>query len=130
GTFIQYRVDILDGAAASEIVDHVIHEFEEFGGQLAHRHFGFLAEIDQLAFDAITRGAPLIFLDERAAIQTETHVAGVQAMQLNDDRLSERGDGYRFLDLGGDIAYTKLQGAERGLWADGRSDCLAFVGRG
>src|SRR4051812_5279762 len=87
GALVQNRVYIFDGAAAAEIVDYIVHEFKEFGGELAHGYFGFLAEIDQLAFDAVTRGAPFIFLDEGAAIQTEAHVAGVQAMEFHDDGL-------------------------------------------
>src|SRR5580704_16599097 len=78
GAFAQNCVHVLDGAAAAEIVDNIIDEFEQFGGELAHRDFRFFAEIDELALDAITRGTPLIFLDEGAPIQTEAHVAGVK----------------------------------------------------
>ena len=78
GAFAQNCVHVLDGAAAAEIVDDVIDEFEQFGGELAHRDFRFLAEIDELAFDAVTRGTPFIFLDKGAPIQTEAHVASVK----------------------------------------------------
>src|ERR1700719_2312619 len=77
GAFVKNGVNVFDGAAAAELVDHVLDEGEQFDGQIAHGDFGFLAEIDELAFDAVTRGAPLIFFDEGTAVHAKAHVTSV-----------------------------------------------------
>src|SRR6266851_3055209 len=79
------------------------------------------------AFVAVTRGTPLVFLDEGAAVNAEAHVAGVKAVQFNDDGLCERGDGNGFFDAGGDIAHAEFEGAKRGMRADVPPDFLAAV---
>ena len=51
---LQDRVHVLDRLAALQLVDHVVHELEQLERELPHRHFGALAEVDQLAVDAPT----------------------------------------------------------------------------
>src|SRR5713226_178660 len=127
GALVENGVHVLDGAAAAEVVDHVVDEGEQLDGKVAHRHFGFLAEIDELAFDAVASGAPLVFFDEGAAVNAKAHVGGVEAMELDDDGLCQCGDGNSLLYLGGDIAHAELKGAERGVRADVPPDFLAAV---
>src|SRR6266480_5444949 len=43
------RVHVLDRLPRAQLVDHVVDELEQFDRQLAHRHLGLLAEVDQLA---------------------------------------------------------------------------------
>src|SRR5713226_10280937 len=92
GAFVKNSVDVFDGAAAAELVDNVVDKGEQLDGKIAHGHLGLLAEIDELAFDAVARGTPLVFFDERAAVDAKTHVTGVEPVQLYDDGLGERGD--------------------------------------
>src|SRR6266849_6852382 len=127
GALVENGVNVLDGAAAAEVVDHVVDEGEQLDGKIAHGHFGLLAEIDELAFDAVASGAPLVFFDERTAVQAEAHISSVQAMQLDDDGLGERGDGHGFFNLSGDIAHAELEGAERWMRANVPPDLLAGV---
>src|SRR5436190_24081140 len=42
-------VDVVERLAAAELVDHVVHELEQFDRQLAHRHLAALAEVDEQA---------------------------------------------------------------------------------
>src|SRR5260370_12212997 len=118
---------VFNGAAAAEFVHDVIDKGEQLDGEVAHGHFGFLAEIDELAFDALAGGAPLVLFDEGAAVEAEAHVAGVEAVQLDDDGLGERSDGHGFFDFGGDIAHAEFESAEGGMRADVPPDLLAAV---
>src|SRR6267378_4289123 len=127
GAFVENGVNVLDGAAAAEFVDNIIDKGEEFDGEIAHGHFGFFAEVDEFAFDAVACGAPFIFFDKGAAVNAEAHIAGVKAVQFHDDSLREGGDGDGFFDFGGDVAHTELESAERGMRANVPPDFLAAV---
>src|SRR5216684_1270972 len=127
GALVENGVHVLDGAAAAEVVDHVVDEGEQLDGKVAHGHFGLLAEIDELAFDAVASGTPFIFFNEGAAVNAKAHVAGVEAMQLDDEGLGERGNGHSFFDFGGDIAHAELERAERRMRAHVPPDFFAAV---
>src|SRR5580700_1502869 len=127
GALVQDGVNVFDGAATPKVVDYIVHKLEQFGRQLAHRYFGFLAEVDQLAFDAIARRTPFVLLNERAAVEAETHVPGVQAVQLDDDGLRERGNGHGLFDFRGDVAHAELQRPERRVRAHVPPDFLSGV---
>src|SRR6267378_6242504 len=125
GALVENGVNVFDGASAAQFVDDIVDEGEQLDGKVAHGHFGLLAEIDELAFDAVAGGAPLVFLDEGAAVDAKAHVAGVEAVELDDNGLGEGGDGYGFFDFGGDIAHAEFEGAERRMRADVPPDFLA-----
>src|SRR6266481_712541 len=127
GAFVENGVHVFDGAAAAEVVHDIIDEGQQFYGEIAHGHFGFFAEVDELALDAVARGAPFFFFDERAAIHAIAHVRGVQAMELDDDGLGERGDGHGFFHLRGDVAHAEFEGAERRMRAHVPPDFLTAV---
>src|SRR5258706_2538620 len=127
GAFVENRVNVFDGAAAAELVNDVVDEGKQLDGEIAHGHFSFLAEVDELAFDAVASGAPFIFFNEGAAINAKAHVARVEAMQLDDEGLGERGDGHSFFDFGGDIAHAELQRAKRRMRAHVPPDFFAAV---
>src|SRR5467141_3527428 len=112
GAFVHDRVDIFDRAAAAQVVDDVVHQFQQFGNQLVHGHFGFLAEVDQFSIDAVSRRAPLIFFDQCAPVQPPAQIALVEAVQLHNDRLCERGDGHGLFDPRRDIKHAEFQCAE------------------
>src|SRR5438270_5662533 len=127
GAFVKDGVNIFDGAAAAEFVHNIVDKREEFDGEIAHGNFAFLAEVDELAFNAVTRGAPFVFFNEGAAIDAKTHVAGVKTVQLDDDGLGEGGDGDGFFHFGGDVAHAELESAERGMRANVPPDFFAAV---
>src|SRR5260370_2953341 len=124
---VENGVHVFNGAAAAEFVHDVIDKGEQLDGEVEHGHFRFLAEIDELAFDAVARGAPLVLFDEGAAVEAEAQVAGVEAVQVDDDGLGERSDGHGFFDFGGDIAHAEFESAEGGMRADVPPDLLAAV---
>src|SRR5260370_8402245 len=85
GALVENGVHVLDGAAAAEVVDHVVDEGEQLDGKVAHGHFGLLAEIDELTLDAVASGAPLGFFDEVAAVNPKALLAVSAAMPLHDE---------------------------------------------
>src|SRR5260370_18842529 len=87
GAFVENGVNVFDGTAAAELVDHVVDKGEQLNGKVAHGHFGFLAEVDELAFDAVASGTPFILFNEGAAVNAKAHVASVAAMQLEEEGL-------------------------------------------
>src|SRR5260370_42543208 len=99
---VENGVHVFNGAAAAEFVHDVIDKGEQLDGEVAHGHFGFLAEIDELAFDAVARGAPLVLFDEGAAVEAEAHVAGVEAVEVYDGGPGEGSAGPRFFCFCGD----------------------------
>src|SRR5713101_4976405 len=127
GAFVENGVDVLDGAAAAELVDNIVDKGKQLDGEIAHGHFAFLAEVDEFTFDAVARGAPFVFFDEGAAIDAKAHITGVKAMQLHDDGLRESGDSDGFFDFGGDVAHAELESAERGMGANVPPDLFAAV---
>src|SRR5216684_6957881 len=127
GAFVENGVDVLDGAAAAELVDNIVDKGKQLDGEIAHGHFAFLAEVDEFTFDAVARGAPFVFFDEGAAIDAKAHITGVKAMQLHDDGLRESGDSDGFFDFGGHVAHAELESAERGMGANVPPDLFAAV---
>src|SRR5688572_22180253 len=112
GALRQHRMHVVDRVPAPELVEHVVDEPEQLERQIAHRHLGALAEVDQLSLEAPAGGPPLVLFDQRPAIQPEALVAGVELVQLDDNRLAQRGDHDRRFRLGGDVADPELEGAE------------------
>ena len=127
GAVLENGVDVFDGAAAAEIVDNIIDEIEKLESEFAHRDFDFFAEVDQLAFDTVAGGAPLVFFDQRAAIETVALIALIEAMELHDDGLRKSGDRDRFLDFGGDIEHAEFESAEHGMGPDVPPDFFPVV---
>src|SRR5579872_3052836 len=115
GAVLEDGVDVFDGAAAAEIVDDIVHELTKLDGESAPGAFGLFAEIDQLALDAVTGGAPLVFFDQGAAVETVALIALVEAVQLYDDGLRERCDGHSLFNLGSDIEHAELESTEHGV---------------
>jgi hypothetical protein len=73
-SFTENSFDRGERGAASEIVDYIIDEIEELIAEFAHGNFGLLSEVDQIAFDAPSRGAPFVFFDQRSRVHAVAHV--------------------------------------------------------
>src|SRR5580692_6887189 len=87
GAVFENGVNIFDGAAAAKIVDDIIDKIEQFEGEFAHGDFRLFAEIDQLAFDPIASGAPLVLFNQGTPVEAVALIAFVEAMELDDDGL-------------------------------------------
>src|ERR1700722_59450 len=120
-------VNVFDGAAASQIVDDIIDEFKEFERKFAHGNFGLFTEIDQLSFDAVAGGAPFIFFDQSTAVETITLISLVEGVQLHDNGLRERRDGYGLFDLGGHVKHAEFKSAKRGVRANVPPDFFPII---
>src|SRR5947209_644259 len=118
---------ILNRATAAQFINHIVNEFKKFNGKLAHGNFSFLPKIDELSLDPITRGTPFIFFDKRTPVYAVAHVAGVKAMQLDHDGLSQRRDSHRLLYLGSDITHPEFQRAKRRVRTNIPPDFLAAI---
>src|SRR5262245_60564345 len=67
GPLRENPIRVLDFIPAAELVDDVVHEpGDHLANQLGRRKLPALAEVDQLAVEAITAGPPLVLLDERS----------------------------------------------------------------
>src|SRR6476646_404653 len=71
GAVLEDRVHVVDVLPAPQRVHHVVDERQQLEREIEPRHFGLLAEVDQAAVEPPARGAPLVFLDERPAVQAE-----------------------------------------------------------
>src|SRR5438046_1790858 len=112
------RPHVLDLASAIQLVDDIVDELEKLERELAHRHFCPAAEVDQLAVEPPARRPPLVLFDQAAMIRAEAEVSRPQLVQLDDDRLGERGDGDRCARSGRHVADAELQRSERRMRAD------------
>ena len=80
GAILENRMNVFDGAAASEIVEDVIHELKQLMRKLAHGDFCFFAEINQFAFDTVASGAPFVFFNQGARVKTVALIALLKAV--------------------------------------------------
>src|SRR5687768_13148546 len=72
GAVLQDAVGVLDLAAAAELIDDIGNEpLEQLQDQIAGRTLVLLAEIDQLAVESVTDGAPLVLLQQVGRVDAE-----------------------------------------------------------
>src|SRR5436190_2515715 len=102
--------EILDLLARPEGIEDVVHELEELLGEVAHRHLGLLAEIDEARVHPAAHRPPLVLLDEPGHVAAEPEVAGPEDEQLRADRLDEAGDAEGLVDLRRRVADPELDG--------------------
>ena len=76
---------------------------------VARRQLLLLAEVDQLAVEAVAHRPPLVLLDQRRRVDAERHVVAPQLPQLGDDRLEDGRDAHRLVDPRADVADAELQ---------------------
>src|ERR1700724_1179269 len=82
-----YRPDL---AAGTQLVDDVVHEFQHLAHELPKRHLDLFAEVDHLAVDPVTAGAPLVLEDERSPVPPEPQVLLAELEKLDANRLKKR----------------------------------------
>src|SRR6187200_1450208 len=118
-----------DLAATAELVDDVVHEREHLGDQVAEGDLDLLAEVDELAVNAVAARAPLVLEDQRAAIAPEPEVLDAQLVQLEADGLDERRDRDGLLEAHRDVADAELDRLEEGMRTHVPPDLLPVVDR-
>src|SRR5207244_8888962 len=107
-------VDVFDFFARAEIVHHVVDEIQQLANQILRRNFLLLAEINHLPVEAPAHGAPLVFLNQHAAIEPEAEILIDQFVEFGDDGLEERSDSDCVVNARGNVADAKLErGKER-----------------
>src|SRR4030095_11883622 len=93
----------------AQIVEHVVDKFQKLSHQIPRWYFLLLAKINHHAVEAPTHGAPLVFLNQHAPVQTKAEVLFNQFRQLGDNRLKQGGDRDGVINARGNIADSKLQ---------------------
>ena len=124
---LQNLVDVIQFFARIEFVHHIVDELQIFQHQVARRNFLLLAEIDQLAVEPIARRPPLVLHDQRAAIETESLVRGVQLVQLGDGGLNQRRQRDGLVHPHGNVAHPEFQRVEEWMRPNVPPDFLGVV---
>src|SRR6266404_5298811 len=127
GALAENRMHVIDCSPAAQVVHHIVDEFEQLDCQLAHWDFFAFAEVDQLAIDAPADGAPFVLFDQRPVIDTETLILSIELVELDDDRLRQRGQTDRILDARGDVADAELESTKIRMRAHIPPDLLGIV---
>src|SRR6185437_14639055 len=82
------RKGVFDFGARSEVVDHVVDEpANQLTNEIGGRQLLALAEIYELAAQAIADRTPFILLDQRQRIDAEGEVVAAELPEFGDDRL-------------------------------------------
>src|SRR3984957_434241 len=113
--------------AAAQFIHAVINEGQILENQLALVYLCFLAKVDQLAFQAITHRAPLVFHQQGSAVLAPIVIAGVQLPQFAGGGLDERSDSDGLFRAHRDVAYAHLDSVEEGVWPNIPPDLLRIV---
>ena len=124
---LQHFVDVIDFVSRSQLVDNVVDQVEILEHQFLDRHFFLFAEVDELAFQAVTASAKLVFADERAAVYTIALVGGMQLPKHQCRGLNQRSDGQSLVQPHGKIAHAYFDGFEERMRPDVPPDLLAVV---
>src|SRR6185312_9434368 len=119
-----YEVDVVP---RSKFLNIVTDEIKVFEHQVLQWHFFFLAEVDELALDAVARCAELILHDQCAPVYPIALVGCMKLVQHRHGGLNEGSDGERFVELHGDIADANFQSIEERMRPDIPPNLLAIV---
>ena len=122
-------MDVLDGLAGAEVIDHVVDELHELQCQVSHGNLCLLPEVDEAAVDPVTDGPPLVLRDQRRHVFAEAQVSGSQLEQLGADGLHQRSQANGLLEPRRHVADAKLDGGEARVSAQVPPDFLAVVDR-
>ena len=102
-------------------------EDEIFLDEIAQRDFLLLAEVDELAVEAVADGAEFVFHQQRPRVLAEVLVRGMEAIEISRGGLDERGDGDGLLGAERDVAGADFDGVEEGMGANVPPDFFGVV---
>ena len=95
--------------------------------QVAQGDFLLLAEVDELAVEAVADGAEFVFHEQRAGVLAEVLVGLVELVEIGRGGLDEGGDGDGFFGAERDVAGADFDGVEEGMGADVPPDLFGVV---
>src|SRR2546423_14344323 len=127
GAFAHDPFDVGHLAFAPKFVDFGGNKFHQLVEQTAGLDFLFAAKIDELAFDAVTRGAPAILIEQPAAINAEGRILPEQFVELRNYGLDQGGDREGIVDARLRIADAHFQGVEKWMEPDVPPDFLGVI---
>src|SRR5256714_5031447 len=127
GAFAHDPFDVGHLAFAPKFVDFGGNKFHQLVEQTAGLDFLFAAKIDELAFDAVTRGAPAILIEQPAAINAEGRILPEQFVELRNYGLDQGGDCEGIVDARLRIADAHFQGVEKRMEPDVPPDFLGVI---
>ena len=119
--------EVLDLFARPERVEHVVDEREQLFGEVAHRYFRLLAEVDELRVHPAPHRAPLVLLDEAGHVPAEAEVPPPEHDQLRADGLDQARDAEGLVDLRRRVAHAELDGRIEGMRPQIPPDLLPVV---
>src|ERR1700730_2896655 len=123
----QDLVDVVELLAGIEFVHNIVYKLQVFQHQVARRNFRLLAKINQLAFQPVARGAPLVLHDQGATIESKSLVRRVEFVQLGDCGLDQRRQRNGFVHPHGDVADPELESIEEWMGANVPPDFFGVV---
>ena len=85
GAFAHDPFDVFHLALAAKLVDFGGDELQQLIEQRARLDFCFAAEIDQLAFDAVTRRAPPVLVDQASPFGSESGASAASSNVWDSD---------------------------------------------
>src|SRR5207245_7926087 len=125
----QYRVDVLDRLPRAQLIHDIVDELDDLDRELSHRDLRLLAEVDQVAVDAIPNRSPFVLGDQSRHVLAKTEVACAELQQLGADGLHQGGEADRLLEPGRHVAHSELEGWKARVGAEVPPDLLAVVDR-
>src|SRR5438445_4043969 len=129
GALGQDRIHVLDRLPRTQVVDHVVDELDQLDREVAHRHLGLLAEVDELAIDPVADRPPLVLGDQRRHVLAETQVSLAQLEELGADGLHQCRKTDRLLEPGRHVAHPELEGGKGRVRSQVPPDLLPVVDR-
>src|SRR5690242_8930668 len=106
----QNRVRVFYLGARPQVVHHVVDEpTHQLTNEIRRRQLLVLAEIDELAAQAVADGAPLVLLEQRPRVRAKREVVAAQLPELRDDRLQDRGHAHGLVDARTHVADAELE---------------------
>src|SRR5438105_15938938 len=81
GPLRQDRVDVLDRLPRAQLIHDIVDELDELDRELSHRDLRLLAEVDQVAVDAIPNRSPFVLGDQSRHVLAKTEVACAELQQ-------------------------------------------------
>src|SRR5205807_2372927 len=129
GPLRQDRVDVLDRLPRAQLIHDIVDELDELDREVSHRDLRLLAEVDQVAVDAIADSSPLVLGDQSRHVLAKTEVARAELEQLGADGLHQGCEADRLLEPGRHVAHAELEGWKARVGAEVPPDLLAVVDR-
>ena len=102
-------MNMLDLFSRTERIENIIHKIQQLVNEVLYRDLFLLAQIQQLAVQAVADRAPLVLEDQSPMIDAEAEVTVDEKMKFCDECLKECGDRDRIINASWNVANTKFE---------------------